>query len=120
MVNPSLTISNYEDYFALKICRMNKKEKKEIITKLMHEIDQTSELDEYAAKRSQLFQEVINAGYPAESLAAVVLATDTWCKDFDKNMEARISKKKPPLCKQFIELSKVGLLTIIDTSLLPD
>ncbi len=99
---------------------MTKKEKKEIIKKLILDIQETSDIDAYAEKRSQLFHEVIDAGYPAQSYEGVVKAADMWCKDMDSNMEAKITNQKPPHDEQFIALSAVGLLTLIDTSLLPD
>ena len=99
---------------------MTKKEKKEVIKTLIHDIQQTSEIDEYATKRSQLFNEVLNSGYTDGSLQGVTQAIDTWCKDFDTNMEAKLSNQPPPLSKEFISMSAMGLLTLIDTSLLPD
>lgn len=99
---------------------MTKKEKKEIIKKLILDIQETSDIDTYAEKRGQLFNEVINAGYPEPNYEGVVKAADMWCKDMDRNMEAKITNQKAPHDKQFIALSAVGLLTLIDTSMLPD
>ncbi len=99
---------------------MTKKEKKEIIKKLILDIQGITDIDEYSEKRSQLFHEVISAGYPDQSYQGVVKAADMWCKDMDRNMEAKITNQKPPNDEQFIALSAVGLLTLIDTSLLPD
>ena len=99
---------------------MTKKEKKEIIKQLIHDVEQTSDIYEYSLKRSQLFNEVINSGYPEQSIGSVAETANTWCKDFDANMEAKLSNQNPPNDKQFIAMSALGLLTLIDTSLLPD
>jgi hypothetical protein len=99
---------------------MTKSEKKEIIKRLILDIEETTNTEDYALKRSQLFDEVLSAGYPAERLPNVVQAANTWCKDFDMNMEAKLSNQNPLNSKQFIAMSATGLLTLIDTSLLPD
>ena len=99
---------------------MTKKEKKEVLKNLIIEIEQTADIDDQAAKRSQLFKEVLNAGYREGTLQTVTKAVNMWCKDFDMNMEAKLKKSAPANSRQFISMSALGLLTLIDTSLLPD
>lgn len=99
---------------------MTKKEKKAIIAKLITEVEQATDMNDYAAKRSQLFHEVIGAGYPERNIEGTTLAADTWCKDFDRNMEAKLANQPLPNDKLFMAMSAKGLLTLIDTSLLPD
>jgi hypothetical protein len=99
---------------------MTKKEKKAIIAKLFTEIEQIEDLDNYSLKRGQLFSEIIDNPYTRNNLEMVTKAADIWCKDLDKNMEAKMSGKIAPNNKEFMKLSKVGLLNLIDFSLLPD
>ena len=91
---------------------MTKKEKKEVIKKLFQEVEQTKNIDEYAINRSKLFNEVISAGYPQIRLEGTIKAADTWCKDFDKNMEAKISNVPLPV-KFFIKGCKAEFLDFI-------
>jgi len=99
---------------------MTKNEKKEIIRGLFQEIENTSNINEYSLKRSQLFDEVLNSGYSEESIEGVKYAVHNYCKDFDMNMEILVSNQPQPNDEHFMTLSKTGLLTLIDTSLLPD
>ena len=99
---------------------MTKKEKKEIVQQLIQEVESTSSQEEYSEKRSQLFHEIINSGYPEENIEGVILSVNEWCNDFDMNMKAKISNQILPNDKQFMALSKLGLINMIDTSVLPD
>lgn len=97
---------------------MKKNEKKEIIKNLINEISQTNDIDLYSIKRSTLFNEVITSGYSSQNLQTVIEATKTWCKDFDDYMEKKVVNVTSNNDKEFIALASLGLLTLIDISLL--
>jgi uncharacterized membrane protein YheB (UPF0754 family) len=95
---------------------MTKSEKKEIIKKLLNNALVVTDENELQKILESVIREIYSAGYPIQRYPVVSSAVDLFVKDFVVHYEKRVGNQM--IDNDFIQMSKVGLLTLIDMSLL--
>jgi YesN/AraC family two-component response regulator len=89
---------------------MTKTEKKKIIASLLDEVINSTDIDSKQKKLSAVISEIYSSGYKLDDLIRVSKIIDLFLSDFIKNQTD----------KSFLKLSRLGLITCIDWSLLHD
>ena len=99
---------------------MTKKEKKEIVSKLIHNLYLTVDIDEIIKIRESIIEEVYSSGFKESQLNTISLALETFGRDIDNNLLLKLNGKNNNENNKFVSLSVIGLLKIIDLSELED
>ncbi|MDP2112663.1 MAG: hypothetical protein Q8K69_01250 [Bacteroidota bacterium] len=99
---------------------MTKKEKKEILGRLIGNLYSTVDIEEIVKIRMKIIEEVYSSGFNENQLKTISLALDTFGRDIDNNLISKLEGQKNNEVKGFTSLSIIGLLTLIDLSKLED
>ena len=97
---------------------MTRQEKKERILTLLGDLYKSANVDEAIETRKKIIKEIFSAGFSKRLLPTIQMAIDAFGRDIDRSVISVLQEKKDVELAKDVQLSVVGLLALIDLSLL--
>ncbi|WP_157976825.1 hypothetical protein [Taibaiella helva] len=97
---------------------MTKKDRKRIISSKLDRVSQSNDESEVSQLLGDVIVDIYSAEYPIKQLPFISNTVNTFIRDFVTDFGNR--QTNSPTDSEYLAMSKAGLITLIDISLLPN